>query len=338
MSRSLCIVGAGAAGVAAAYALRDEYVGVTVLEKSRGVCGRAATRRRDGRRYDHGASHLPVVDDRVASLVDDLGTEGRVELRAPVRTVTDEGVHDHDDAPRRVAWEAGMTQLAKRALGAAGASVERETRVTSMDRGQRGWRVGDADGGSHGPFDDLLVTAPAPQAGSLLAATGWSSDRAIRLREVVGSVDYRAARTVVLGYDRPLDREWFGLRVEDGGPVEWVGRESVKPGHVPGGEAILVVQMGDAWAREHEAAGVETVAPEVASRVASLVDAPWVSEPTWTDDQFWRYARPESSPPTEDIRVGEDGGLYFAGDWVAGDGRVDAALRSGLDVAARIER
>jgi hypothetical protein len=336
MTRSLCVVGAGAAGVAAAYALRDDPVDVTVLEKSRGVCGRAATRRRDGRRYDHGASHLPVADERVGRLVDALGDEGLVEIDAPVWTVDGTGAVDETDpAPaRRVSWERGMTQLAKRALDATDATVERETRVTALDRDERGWRLGDADGGGHGPFDRLLLTPPAPQTASLLAATGWSSERAIRLREAVGSVVYDGAWTVVLGYDRPLDREWFGLRAAtDDQPLRWVGRESVKDGHVPDGEELLVVQMGDAWASERAGADVAT---EVAERVAATLDEPWLADPAWTDDQRWRYARPASPAPAAALDAGEADGLDLAGDWVAGEGRVDAALRNGLDAAARI--
>ena len=337
MTRSLCVVGAGAAGVAAAYALRDAPVDVTILEKSRGVCGRAATRRRDGRRYDHGASHLPVADERVGRLVDALGTDGLVEIDAPVWTVDGAGaVHETDvDPVRRVAWASGMTQLAKRAVDAAGATVERETRVTALDRDERGWRLADDGGGGHGPFDVLLLTPPAPQTASLLAATGWSSERAIRLREAVGSVEYDGARSVILGYDRPLDREWFGLHAAtDDQPLRWVGRESAKAGHVPEDEEILVVQMGDAWARDHEG---DDVADRVAARVADLLDEPWLADPAWTDDQRWRYARPVSPPPAAALDAGEADGLYLAGDWVVGEGRVDAALRSGLDVAARIE-
>ncbi|MFB6169171.1 MAG: NAD(P)/FAD-dependent oxidoreductase [Haloferacaceae archaeon] len=337
MTRSLCVVGAGAAGAAATYALRGSPVDVTVLEKSRGVCGRAATRRRDGRRYDHGASHLPVADERVGRLVDALGTDGLVEIDAPVWTVDESGTVDETDGEptRRVTWERGMTQLAKRALGATEATVERETRAAALDRDERGWRLTAENGESYGPFDSLLLTPPAPQTASLLAATGWSSERAIRLREAVGSVEYDGAWTVVLGYDRPLDREWFGLRAAtDDQPLRWVGRESVKDGRVPDGEEILVVQMGSAWTREHEG---EAVADAVAARVAALLDEPWLAAPAWTDDQRWRYARPASPPPAAALDAGEPDGLYLAGDWVAGEGRVDAALRSGLDVATRLE-
>lgn len=335
MTRSLCVVGAGAAGAAATHALREADVAVTVLEKSRGVCGRAATRRRDGRRYDYGAGLLDVRGDRVAALVEALGADGRIELEAPIwRLDGGRVVEDDPDPPRRVAWERGMTQLAKRAFAATDATVERETRVVAMDRDERGWRVTDDDGASHGPFDALLLTPPAPQTASLLAATGWSSERAVRLRETVGGVGYEASRTVVLGYDRPFDRPWLGLRGDD--DLRWVGRESAKPGHVPEGEEILVVQTGDRLARDREDETADGVARTVATRVAELLGTPWLADPAWTDDQFWRYARPINTPPVDLLGAGEDDGLYVAGDWVAGEGRVDAALRSGLDAADRL--
>ena len=78
------IVGAGMAGVGAADALAGTDASVTILEKSRGVGGRAATRRRNNCRYDHGANYVKGDDDRTSDLIRDLGEEGLVELTAPV--------------------------------------------------------------------------------------------------------------------------------------------------------------------------------------------------------------------------------------------------------------
>ncbi|PSP45726.1 NAD/FAD-dependent oxidoreductase, partial [Halobacteriales archaeon QH_1_68_42] len=64
------IVGAGAAAAAATYVL-DETVpdaSITVLEKSGGVCGRAATRRRGEVTYDYGANYVKSDDERVVDL------------------------------------------------------------------------------------------------------------------------------------------------------------------------------------------------------------------------------------------------------------------------------
>ncbi len=81
------IVGAGAAAAAAAYALEDapENPEITVLEKSRGLCGRAATRRRDDVVYDYGANYVKSDDERVVELLTEtLDTAGLVDVTEPI--------------------------------------------------------------------------------------------------------------------------------------------------------------------------------------------------------------------------------------------------------------
>ncbi|MFM8721078.1 MAG: FAD-dependent oxidoreductase, partial [Chthoniobacterales bacterium] len=55
MIHDTIVIGAGLAGLAAAGRLRKAGQDVLVLEKSRGLGGRAATRRWDGLPVDHGA-------------------------------------------------------------------------------------------------------------------------------------------------------------------------------------------------------------------------------------------------------------------------------------------
>src|SRR5260370_13373812 len=63
---SIAIIGAGCSGLAAAHELRDAGYVVTVFEKNHRVGGRAATRKRQGFIYDHGAQYIkgdsPVSD------------------------------------------------------------------------------------------------------------------------------------------------------------------------------------------------------------------------------------------------------------------------------------
>ncbi len=54
--KSIAIIGTGCSGLAAAHILRDAGNAVTVLERSNGVGGRAATRRRQGFIYEHGVT------------------------------------------------------------------------------------------------------------------------------------------------------------------------------------------------------------------------------------------------------------------------------------------
>ena len=74
------VIGAGGAAAAATYVLdetRPEAT-ITVLEKSGGVCGRAATRRRGPITYDYGANYLKDEDERVAEQFEQLLAGGRL--------------------------------------------------------------------------------------------------------------------------------------------------------------------------------------------------------------------------------------------------------------------
>ncbi|MEY4932043.1 MAG: hypothetical protein RLZZ403_363, partial [Pseudomonadota bacterium] len=59
---TVAIVGAGLAGLACARVLFGAQYSVTVLEKSRGLGGRIATRRVGRLAFDHGAQYLVVRD------------------------------------------------------------------------------------------------------------------------------------------------------------------------------------------------------------------------------------------------------------------------------------
>jgi predicted NAD/FAD-dependent oxidoreductase len=347
--RSLAIVGAGAAGVGAAYALRDSAVDVTILEKSRGVCGRAATRRRNGCRYDHGANYVKA-DDRTDDLLRELGEEGLVDVELPVWTFTadsdiSEGDEDRGDA-HKWTWEDGITQLAKRLLDRTGATIELETRVESIARSAGdendaedgdAWHLTDVDGDDHGPFDALLLTPPAPQTADLLDRTEWDDHRLPTLRDAVGDVSYRTTLSAILHYPFEQDRPWYGLvNVDKDHDAGWLSREECKRGHVPDGESLLVVQMGADWSSDHYDDDEVAIASAAAETAADLLGDDRLRDPDWTDVSHWRYAQPDGAADADAVRAGEEAGLYVAGDWVVGEGRVHRALWNGHEVGERI--
>jgi predicted NAD/FAD-dependent oxidoreductase len=343
---SLGVVGAGASGASAAYALRDRDVDVTLFEKSRGLCGRAATRRRDGRRYDHGANYLKGDDETVTELVTErLPTDGLVEAAGPVWTFDGDGAvsEGRGDDDHKWTWEAGITQLAKRLLAATDATVHRETRVGRIERiagddqPGDGWRLFDDDDERLGAFDALLLTPPAPQTAALLGATDWADDRRERLQEAVADVSYRPILTAVAGYDRPLDRPYYALvNTDDGHDVGWVSREECKPGHVPDGESLLVIQMSPEWSGDRLEDDPAAWGADAVAATAELLDESWLADPAWTDTQRWRYALPNEGLAEGAADPAAEAGLFVAGDWVPGAGRLHAATRSGLDVGDRI--
>ncbi|NJK46404.1 MAG: FAD-dependent oxidoreductase [Pleurocapsa sp. SU_196_0] len=66
------VIGAGLAGLSAARDLARAGFAVRLLDKSRGVGGRTATRRIEGATFDHGAPFFTVRGERLKQLVTNL--------------------------------------------------------------------------------------------------------------------------------------------------------------------------------------------------------------------------------------------------------------------------
>jgi len=339
------IVGAGLAGAGAADALGGTDHDVVLLEKSRGVGGRAATRRRDGCRYDHGANYVKEGDGRTVELIHDLGEEGLVDVDEPVWTFERDGEIRESDRQEahKYTWEAGITQFAKRLLARTDAEVRKSTRVESLRRADGAWTATDTDGRDHGPFDALLLTPPAPQAADLLAATEWPGDEAGALADLRGAaeaVEFRTIRTVVLHYEFELDVPWYAVvNTDKEHEVGWLSREECKRGHVPEGETLLIAQMSPEWSTARYDDPAAEAADDAAALVAELVGDDRLTGPDWVDDQGWRYALPEDGidPEADAVERARAAGLFVAGDWVAGRGRVHEALWDGVDAGEAID-
>lgn len=78
------VVGAGAAGISAAFWLRRAGVGVRILERGDQVGGRVCTVARDGFRFDVSAGALPTTYSAMLRLIDAVGARGEIEHRGAV--------------------------------------------------------------------------------------------------------------------------------------------------------------------------------------------------------------------------------------------------------------
>jgi len=337
----LGIVGAGAAAAAACYvvdgALPD--ASITVLEKSGGLCGRAATRRRDDVTYDYGANYLKDDDERVLDLIDRFD-DGLVEVDGDIHVFDRTGTvsEGRDDQERKFTYRTGLTRLAKHLFGATDATVNRRTRVEGVARTVDGrWTLTDADGERWGPFDALLLNPPAPQTATLLESADWDAAARDDLLDAVRDVDYRTVWTAVLGYPFELDRPYYALvNTDKEHAVGWIAREECKPGHVPDGESVLIVQANHEWSVERYGGAAEENVADLAAHAASLVGDDRLADPAWTDHQGWRYALPETGLRRGVRDAAEDAGCYVVGDWVDGEARLHAALRNGLETGERL--
>jgi renalase len=271
------VIGAGIAGLVAARELQRTGMVVEVLEKSRGLGGRAATRVVHGHRVDHGAQFLTVRDPRFQRQVASWLADGTLVPWADgVATwAADTGLHHPDPrAHPRYAAPAGMTALAKRL--AEGVTVRRETRVVALHRGGDAWSLELADGGR---VDGrrVLITAPVPQAVELLAGVELPAPRRAELE----AVDYAPCLAVVAGYPDVDGPDWPGLRLPQHPDLAWVAHDSSKRRERHG--TVLVLHATPNYSRRRWNDPAADVAADLLEAAAAVV--PWAGSPAWTDHQ-----------------------------------------------------
>lgn len=358
----LAVIGAGPAGLAAAHALPPD-VRVTVFEKSRGVSGRAATRWRDapGRpalaedhtpvrwRYDHGAQYLgPDPDSDVGRFLRGVLGDELVEIDGAVWPFDAAGTLHPDEARQDAArWTLpdGIAGLGRRLADATpGLDLRLETRVARLVREGSGWTVETEAGDRHGAdaglrFDAVLLTPPAPQTADLLRASDLGDVDGAALADALGGADYRSQFAVVWAFDVEIERPaavYALVNAGGGHDVAWVAVESDKPNRAPVGASLLIAQMAPGWTEAH----YDDDRAEVVRAAAEALVGLWgpLPEPLWTDTQRWRYALPDGAADVGALDAASRHGLFFAGDYTAGKGRVHLAVEEGRKAAERIRQ
>ncbi|MEJ5344414.1 MAG: FAD-dependent oxidoreductase [Chloroflexus sp.] len=337
--KTVAIVGAGVAGLAAAQALVANQSGIVpvVFEKSRGVGGRAATRRIDGFCFDHGAQYVKAPTPELHALI--AATGDAVTIDRPVWTFTSTNqIAPGDPAfadEQKWTWPGGITRLAK--YLATGSEVRLETTVARLHRERDAYRLFADDGRDLGSFAAVLLTAPAPQSAAILAASQLADVQP--LIEALQTVQYRRSISITLALPRRPLVPWYALvNVDRQHPISWLACEHDKPNRTPPDHGLLIAQMSDYWATMHwDALQKGTFSPadapqpivEALDAIRALIGN--IDQPLWINVQRWRYALPDTTTP-----LSEHDRLILAGDMLCGQGRVHLAIESGWRAATRI--
>jgi len=356
----LAIIGAGVAGLAAARALRERRpdLAITIYEKSRGLGGRAATRRRDGYIFDHGAQNIKAPTPELERLLTaELPVEDLVDIGPPVWTFDGTGVIAEGDpaqnADPKWTYRDGLSRLGE--LLGEGLDIRREVRIGSLRRrttvdgqpidslampsvvGGR-WSVVDSAGQLIGEADLVLLTPPAPQTADILTASDFDPHAKAALLAELGHASYRRCISLALAYDWPIARPFYALvNIDRAHPIAWLALEHTKaPGRCPPGHSMLIAQMAARWSLDHWETPADDLARLVADQAGALLGED-TGAPLWCDVQHWRYALPDSGADFDALNA-SDSGLFFAGDYVSSPGRLHLAIESGWRVAHVIER
>lgn len=315
------VLGAGVGGLAAARDLAAVGHRVQLLDKARGVSGRAATRRFEAGRLDHGARYLTARHVRTKALVETGLAEGwlREWTRQFSHWQAGEVTSPRDGHPRYVGTR-GMSDLGK-AL-AQDLEIQTGAHIRHLQRTEAGWTL-TADDGRTFEAPTLLLNAPAPQLAPLLCGV---TDTA-----VLDAVTFQPCWAVGVILDEDLAVDWPALHLEGHPGLDWIAREHTKRPSPP----ALMLHAGAGWSAAHLEDAPEQVQRDLLQAAQDVVGPLKVSQ---TFAHRWRYATPERRFPRACGWLPELG-LGWCGDWCVSDAhgpRLEAALLSGWVLAETV--
>lgn len=340
----LIIIGAGVSGLAAAYTINHHapHIALHCLEKSRGLGGRAATRRRQDATFDHGAQFFRTSDhDQLAFLTQTLPHDQLVDIAKPVGVFDQHnqisaGDPAQNTAPKLV-YRTGINYLAK-LLAPATLTVSLQTRLHHVVKTATGYDCIDDQNVVVAQGDALLFTPPAPQTSALLQASQLDPTIIDQLCQGLAPATYRPCLSITLAFAGRVDFPFYALVNSDRlHPFSWVAFEHDKdPSRVPAGQTLVTIQLSPAastnWWQSDEATLINELVPGLNQLLGSSLPSP-----LWLDRQGWQYAQPNGKADHTILAAYEQSDkLYFTGDALAGLGRVHLAMEHGMQIAQRI--
>ena len=292
----LAIIGAGICGLRCAELLQPAGITVELFDKGRGVGGRLATRRHEQWRFDHGT---PSLHGETAQWCERFH-------HYPA--------WDCDNTARHYLPELGVNQLAKEL--AEPLNIQRGCQIQSIERRATGWSLVDQHGSEHGPYANLVITAPCPQTQALIKTLDTP------IIEALADVHMTPAWVMMLVTALPIITTQELRPTHD--VIRRISAEHSKPERALGpADYHYVVEAAVAWSQKHEEDNPTDVQ---ATLTASLQDITTdMGQLLHCAVHRWRYAhtgRALGRPYLFD----SDLGLAVAGDWCLGIGAEGAYL------------
>ena len=326
------VIGAGISGLAAATELAKAGCRTIVLEKSRGIGGRMATRRVGAAVCDHGAQFFTIRTRAFGATVAEAQAAGLVRTWCDgfVRLAAAEGaIEPAGDGHARWCGTLGMTDLPKR-LGAALPPDLVEVRT-----GVRAAALGLVDGGLTVTLEvktgeaprvlgarGLVLSCPVPQSLDLLAAGNAFGALDNAAVETLRGIDYDPCFALMLVLDRPSQVPPPGGIQLASGPITWVG-DNLQKG-ISAVPALTIHASGD-FSRERFDADPAAVTAELESLAAAWLGGATVVERSL---QRWKFAQPRVIVPAPFVSPLAAPPIACCGDAFKGP-RVEGAACSG---------
>jgi renalase len=328
----IAVIGAGIAGLTCAQKLQQAGKSVVLIDKSRGLGGRLATRRLAGTHADHGVCYLQAKGDRFGQWIDELVSTGilRVWTTGIHRLTADGSLQSPTKFANYYAAPSGATRIAKylgRDLEIIGDKL-----ITSIDPINHGWRLSSKDSDFSLTAAQVVVATPPAQALAITKETIDSTciqqlsqiqfSRSITAIVVYPTTDQAAAAAI----------HWQGIQCIEHPTLAWIGLDSSK--QLNPTQPVLVIQSSAAFAEQYfDAPDLAIVGQKLIDAIAPFI--PNLTTPELVQVHRWGYAFAQNPAPVQFLTAQTAAPLYFGGDWCGGN-RVESAYLSGMALADRI--
>jgi renalase len=326
------VIGAGLAGLAFAGDAAAKGKTVRLLDKGRGVGGRAATRRLGNEiRADHGAQYFTARGERFQQMVKAGIDTGWINIWSHGFPLWKSGeIHHRPEGHPRYTPPRGMSALPKHL--AQGLDIALTATVTQITRDDTtgNWTAHCAEGRLF-TGRKLILNLPPVQ---LLAIVGDLLPETVRVG--LQTVVFDPVWTLLVALEQDIPNvNWPALEFEGHPVLSLVSRDHTKRSDSVA-PPVLVAHATGAWSREHleeepaaiRQAFLEALEKEFGALSVSTIQA-----------HRWRYAQPTTFFPGAFFWDAETG-VGGCGDWCgketpAHGSKVEAALESGWMLAAK---
>ncbi|TDL30991.1 deoxyribodipyrimidine photolyase [Jeotgalibacillus sp. S-D1] len=316
---NVLIIGGGLSGIFAARTLKELGCSPVIIEKSRSVGGRMATRRIEDGKADHGAQFFTVRSKELQALTEDWLEKNWVRHWFG------------DDFPRYTGTQ-GMNALVKNLAGEL--PVKLNERVIQLEVSSNVSLKTDA--ASQFTGDAVILTAPVPQALELLAAS--PSARSLQLEKGLSASSFKPCFVGLFTMKKPVKIGEEGIVAADlpAGIDKIISNDQKGISSAP----ILSVYMTGDWSNEQYKEENQTVLERVIVALSRYLDPDMIES---SQLKRWRYAEASHVFRQPYMQI-DNTPVFIAGDSflteqdTSGRTRIESAILSGIRTGEAVHK
>ncbi|USE34297.1 NAD(P)/FAD-dependent oxidoreductase [Endozoicomonas sp. SCSIO W0465] len=315
----VALIGAGLSGIKAASDLAELGHEVVVFEKSRGLGGRLANRRKPWGSLDIGAQYFTVRDPGFQQQVAIWLKAAAVKIWdfSPYRVEQGQLTPSPDDTVRYIGSPL-MNQLVHSLSD--NFAVHFRCEISTVEKSRDGWSLLSSDGDIFSGFDWLIVSSPAEQSRALLVSC---SDVMADVPESV----HQPCWALGLATRGEIAEDVQGIFGDE--TVRWVSRLSSRPGFIkaPDIDDVWMLHFSPEWSEQQDKkttmdigqTGLDWLRKMMGTEIEKVAEC----------RHYWRYANIKPIAFNQPYLVDECQQLAVIGAWCAG-GRVEGAWLSAV--------